>query len=61
VRQLIKQGKLIAPLAKKFDSSRAYFLVTAPNAAERPEVTDFAAWLIRQAKQEARHRGTLLK
>jgi len=61
VRQLIKQGKLIAPLAKKFDSSRAYFLVTAPNAAERPEVKDFAAWLIRQAKQEARHRGTLLK
>jgi DNA-binding transcriptional LysR family regulator len=61
VRQLIKQGRLIAPLAKKFDSSRAYFLVTAPNAAERPEVKDFAAWLIRQAKQDARYSGNLLK
>jgi LysR family transcriptional regulator, glycine cleavage system transcriptional activator len=61
VRQLIKQGRLIAPLAKKFDSSRAYYLVTSPDAAERPEVRDFAAWMIRQAKQEARDRGSLLK
>jgi hypothetical protein len=28
---------------------------------ERPEVRDFAAWLIRQAKQEARYRGYLLQ
>jgi len=61
VRQLITQGRLIAPLTKKFDSSRAYFLVTSPDAAERPEVKDFAAWMIRQAKQEARDRGNLLK
>jgi LysR family glycine cleavage system transcriptional activator len=61
VRQLIKQGRLIAPLAKKFDSSRAYFLVTSPGATERPEVRDFAAWMIRQAKQDARYRGNLLK
>lgn len=61
VRQLIKQGRLIAPLAKKFDSSRAYFLVISPDAAGRPEVRDFAAWIIRQAKQEARYRGNLLK
>ncbi len=54
VRQLIKQGKLIAPLAGKFDSSRAYFLVTSSAAAERQEVKDFAAWLLRQAKQESR-------
>ena len=57
VRQLIKQGRLIAPLAKKFESSRAYFLVTSSAAAERPEVKEFAAWLIRQAAQEARYRG----
>jgi DNA-binding transcriptional LysR family regulator len=61
VRQLITQGRLIAPLTKKFDSSRAYFLVTAPNAAERPEVKDFTAWMTRQAKQETRARGNLLK
>jgi LysR family glycine cleavage system transcriptional activator len=57
VRQLIKQGRLIAPLAKKFESSRAYYLVTSPDAAGRSEVKDFADWLLRQAKQELRNRG----
>jgi DNA-binding transcriptional LysR family regulator len=57
VRQLIKQGRLIAPLARKFDSLRAYYLVTSAAAAERPEVKDFAAWLLRRAKQEPRNRG----
>jgi len=61
VRQLLKQGRLIAPLAKNFDSSRAYYLVTSADAAERSEVKEFAAWLMRQAKQEARYRGNLLK
>lgn len=57
VRQLIRQGKLIAPLAKKSESSRAYYLVTSADAANRPEVKDFAGWLLRQAKQESRNRG----
>jgi DNA-binding transcriptional LysR family regulator len=57
VRQLIKQGRLIAPLARKFDSSRAYYLVISAAAAERPEVKDFAGWLLRQAKQELKTRG----
>lgn len=57
VRQLIKQGRLIAPLEKKFESSRAYYLVISADAANRPEVKDFADWLLRQAKQESRHRG----
>ena len=61
VRQLIRQGRLIAPLAKKFESSRAYYLVTSSAAAERPEVKDFAGWLLRQAKQELRNRGNLLR
>ena len=61
VRQLIRQGKLIAPLAKKSESSRAYYLVTSANAAGRPEVMDFAGWMVRQAKQELRNRGDLLR
>ena len=52
VRELIQQGRLVAPLAKKFESSRAYYLVASADAAERPEVKDFAGWLLRQAKQE---------
>jgi DNA-binding transcriptional LysR family regulator len=61
VRQFVREGKLFAPLAKRFESSRAYFLVTSADAATRPEVKDFAAWMMRQAKQETRSRGGLLR
>jgi LysR family transcriptional regulator, glycine cleavage system transcriptional activator len=61
VRQPIREGRLIAPLEKKFDSSRAYFLVISADAAGRPEVKDFAGWLKRQAKLELRHRGDTLR
>jgi len=61
VRQLIKQGRLIAPLAKKFESLRAYYLVVSSAATKRPEVQEFAAWLLRQAKQESSSRGKLLR
>lgn len=61
VRQLIRQGRLIAPLEKKFESSRAYYLVISAGAAGRPEVSEFAAWLLRQAKQERRNRGDLVR
>jgi len=57
VRQLVREGKLIAPLEKKFESSRAYYLVISADATNRPEVKDFAGWLLRLAKQERRHRG----
>ena len=54
VRQLIRQRKLVAPLEKKFESTRAYYLVVSADAAGRPEVKEFAAWLLRQAKREPR-------
>jgi len=54
VRQLIRQGKLVAPLAKKFESLRAYYLLTSADAAARPEVTAFTRWLLQQAKQDRR-------
>lgn len=54
VRQLVRQGRLIAPLARRFESSRAYYLITSAAAAGRPEVKDFTGWLLRQAKAEAR-------
>jgi LysR family transcriptional regulator, glycine cleavage system transcriptional activator len=57
VRELIRQSKLIAPLEKKFESSRAYYLVISADGAGRPEVQEFAAWLVRRAKQEARNRN----
>ena len=61
VRQLIKQGKLIAPLAKKFESTRAYYLLLSNAAAERTEVKEFASWLLGQAKQERAANAALAK
>jgi DNA-binding transcriptional LysR family regulator len=57
VRQPLREGKLVAPLAKRFESSRAYFLVVSKDAAARPEVNDFTGWILRQAKQSMRKRG----
>jgi DNA-binding transcriptional LysR family regulator len=54
VRHLIKQGRLIAPLAKKFESSRAYYLVTSSTATGRQEVKEFSSWMLQQAKKEQR-------
>lgn len=57
VRDLVKQGRLVAPLAGKFESSRAYYLLISAAANERPEVKDFAGWLLRQAKREQGNRA----
>jgi DNA-binding transcriptional LysR family regulator len=52
VKHLIREGKLVAPLRQRAASSRAYYVVVAPQAARRPEVEAFVQWLIAQAKQE---------
>jgi DNA-binding transcriptional LysR family regulator len=51
VRDLIHSRQLVAPFASTTaDPARAYFVVTSPSAANRPEVADFVEWL----KEEAR-------
>ena len=52
VRDLIRQGKLAAPLASRTASSRAYFLLTAAGAGERESVRRFVEWLEEMAKSE---------
>jgi len=59
----IKEGRLVAPFEKARSrgrgtvSTRAYFVVTAPHAAGRPEVKAFLGWLLEEAKQDASTRG----
>jgi len=53
VHELIKQGLLVAPFANYAASSRAYFLLTAAGAGERPSVRRFIAWLEDVAKRES--------
>ena len=54
VQRLIKQGKLVAPLAGiSSKSPRAYYLIVAPDSERRPDVQAFNAWLLRQVKSGA--------
>jgi LysR family transcriptional regulator, glycine cleavage system transcriptional activator len=53
VLRLIKQGQLVAPFVGHTASSRAYFVLTAAGARERPAVRRFVAWLGDVAKTES--------
>ncbi len=51
VREALREGALVAPFRREAASSRAYFLVAAPGAAERPEVARFAEWVKAEARR----------
>jgi LysR family glycine cleavage system transcriptional activator len=47
---LLREGRLVAPFARKFDSARGYYALVAPHARERPDVRAFVDWLLAQAR-----------
>ena len=49
VKHLISSGDLAAPFKSSADPARAYFAILAKNAAGRPEVAAFLAWLKAEA------------
>lgn len=52
VAQSLASGDLVEPLPKqRLDSPLAYWLLLAPRAQQRPEVTAFCDWLKEQAAQ----------
>ena len=54
LKQLLRDRKLVAPFKKKVASSRAYYVVESPAARTKPQVREFADWLV-----EATHPETL--
>jgi len=54
ISELLRDGKLIAPFPKRYDSPRSYFVVMAPQVADRPDVAAFAVWLQREAAAQTR-------
>ena len=50
VKDLIAAKQLVAPFTSSADPARAYFAIVSPSAANRPEVSDFVAWLKEEAK-----------
>jgi DNA-binding transcriptional LysR family regulator len=51
VDALITRGDLVTPLHDGVDSSRAYFILVEPGAAQRPAVAALSGWLLEQASQ----------
>jgi LysR family transcriptional regulator, glycine cleavage system transcriptional activator len=45
IAELLRDGRLVAPFPKRYDSPRGYFVIVAPQARHRPDVAAFAAWL----------------
>ena len=49
----LRDGRLVAPLPKRYDSARGYFALVASHAVERNDVHAFLRWLIDEAAQES--------
>jgi len=54
LEQLLHERKLVAPFKNKVASSRAYYVVESPAAKAKPQVREFADWLV-----DATHAQTL--
>lgn len=50
VQSLLDRRELVAPFAKRFDSRRAFYILVAPQAAGRPDVEAFVAFVVREAR-----------
>lgn len=58
VDELLREGRLVAPLPKTIATPRSYILVVDPAARARPAVRALEAWLLQQAAEE---RATTLR
>ena len=58
IAEHLRDGRLVAPFPKRYDSARGYYAVVAPHATERVDVGEFVAWLRDEAVAEATHRDT---
>jgi DNA-binding transcriptional LysR family regulator len=54
VSEALASGDLVAPFQGVAQTARAYFAKVARNAAPRPEVSEFVAWLKSEAARESR-------
>jgi LysR family glycine cleavage system transcriptional activator len=50
VADLLKQGKLVAPLPQRFSNPRSYYLLLAESATANPAVEPFRQWLASRIK-----------
>jgi LysR family transcriptional regulator, glycine cleavage system transcriptional activator len=58
VSDLIQSGALIAPFKQALVGSRAYFIVESRLSAGKPQVREFAAWLLAEAGRKAKQQNS---
>lgn len=49
VEQLVRERKLVTPFSQSVASPMGYHLLRSANSADKPEVSDFSAWLMEEA------------
>ena len=54
IAEHLRDGRLVAPFAKKYDSARGYFALVAPRAGDREDVAAFLRWISEEAAREDR-------
>jgi DNA-binding transcriptional LysR family regulator len=54
IAEHLRDGRLVAPFAKRYDTARGYFVLVAPHAQGRTDVAAFVDWLRVEAAAEAR-------
>lgn len=52
VLRFLKSGALVAPFQDRIGSTREYFVIVSPHAAQRPQVKHFVAWLQQEIRRE---------
>jgi LysR family transcriptional regulator, glycine cleavage system transcriptional activator len=53
VDDLIESGALVAPFKQTFVGSRAYFIIKSRLSAGKPQVREFAQWLLAETRAAA--------
>jgi DNA-binding transcriptional LysR family regulator len=58
VSDLIESGALVAPFKQTLVGSRAYFIIESRVSAGKPQVREFAQWLLAEASGNANQKGS---
>ena len=54
IAEHLRDGRLVAPFPRRFDTARGYFVIVAPHAADRPDVAAFVDWMLEEAAADTR-------
>ena len=54
IAEYLRDGRLVAPFPKRYESARGYYAAVAPHAADRPDVKAFVGWLRDEALTAAK-------